>query len=111
MKKFATMFCAVVMAALTALPAAAQNAVWTLDARIVEVQRAIDKGVADGALDRAQHDRIQFELTDIRRRRDDYSHTHAGHVTPDATQKFEAALDTVVNQIHWIRASEWRRPW
>jgi hypothetical protein len=111
MKTFAIALCAAAMAATAALPAIAQPGVWSIEARLNAVQQGIDKGVGDGALDRAQHDKVQFELNTIRKRTDDYRRTHGGQLSPDAEQKIEVDLDAIINQIHWTRANEWRRPW
>ena len=110
MKKLAIVLCVAAMAATAALPALAQPGNWNLRARVDATQAAIDRAVADGALNRPEHDRVQNELNRIRQRANEFRQIH-GELTPMVRQQSEQELDTVVAQIHWIRASEWRRPW
>jgi hypothetical protein len=109
MKRFAVALCGALLIGLAGQPAVAQPGGWGLDARIVEVQRAIDRGVADGALDRPQYEHVEGILQDIRHKRDEILRAR-GALEPAQTQSFEVQLDTLVNEIRWAR-NEWRRPW
>jgi hypothetical protein len=111
MKNFALTLCAAALAVSAATSAMAQPGAWSLDARINAVQGGIDKAVADGALDRAQHDKVQFEMADIRKKKAIYAQTHGGQISPDAERNLEVDLDNVINSIQWHRQGEWRRPW
>jgi len=117
MKKLAIVLCAAAMAATAVAPAIAQpgpgaeQGEWGLAARINAVQGAIDRAVNDGALDRPEYGRVQRELDRIRQRANAFRQTHGGQLSPMVRREAESDLDAVVNQIHWMRAGAWRRPW
>ncbi len=85
-------------------------AVWTLDARIAEVERSLDKGAADGALDRREYDNAKRVVRDIKVHEREYMDSHGGQLDPSVRLRFEEDLDTIIGQTHWKR-QEWRRPW
>src|SRR5690348_18373275 len=108
---------AVVAGAIAATPAAAQwtpqpgpwnpNAFWrgapaNPYERIQFLQNRVNRGVADGSLDRRQAWRVNRELNGVREwiRR---MHWNGGRLTPDQRARVQARLDDISRQIRWMR--------
>ena len=108
MKKFVAVVCGTLLMGSAALPAAAQPGSWTLEARIQEVQRAIDNGVASGALDRNEYNRTETRLHQIEGKRNEL--IRIGNLGPPQRATLEGEVDSLASQIHWMRGG-WRRPW
>jgi hypothetical protein len=110
-------------AALTitsAIPATAQpgpgwnNNGWNRDAfwrdapatayeRIGFLQRRIDRGVADGSLDRREARRSQVELNDIRRQADQFRYRDRGGLSPGHSDLILSRLDNLSQRLRWQR--------
>lgn len=108
---------AVVAGAIAATPAAAQwapqpgpwnpNAFWrgapaNPYERIQFLQNRVNRGVADGSLDRREAWRVNRELNGVRgwiRR----MHWNGGRLTPDQRARVQARLDDISRQIRWMR--------
>ena len=112
------------LAALTmvgTLPAAAQpwngpngwdrNAFWR-DAptdpyqRIDFLQRRIDRGIADGSLDRREARRSRYELSRIRRTADQMRYRHHGRLTQSDYDYIQSQLDQLSQRIRWQRHND-----
>lgn len=108
---------AIVATMLAASPAAAQWAPhpgpWNPSAfwqgapsnpyeRIQFLQDRVNRGVADGSLDRREAWRINRELNGVRQwvRR---MHWNTGGLTPDQRAHVQARLDDISRQIRWMR--------
>ena len=108
---------AVVASAIAATPAAAQwapqpgpwnpNACWrgapaNPYERIQFLQNRVNRGVADGSLDRREAWRVNRELNGVREwiRR---MHWNGGRLTPDQRARVQARLDDISRQIRWMR--------
>ena len=70
--------------------------------RIQFLQDRINRGVADGSLDRGQAWRANRELNNVRQwiRR---MHWQGERLTPDQRQRVQARLDDISRQIRWMR--------
>lgn len=71
-------------------------------ARIDFMQKRIDRGVANGSLDRREAYRANHELNGVRdwlRRK----HWQEGQLTPDQRARVQARLDQISRDIHWMR--------
>ena len=70
--------------------------------RIQFLQERINRGVADGSLDRRQAFRAQSELNNVRQwiRR---MHWRGNQLTPDQRERVQARLDEISRQIRWMR--------
>ena len=75
--------------------------------RIQFLQERVDRGVADGSLNRREADRVRRELDGVRNwvRR---MHWHDdGRLTIDQRGRVQARLDQISQQIHWLRHNGW----
>lgn len=70
--------------------------------RIQFLQDRVNRGVADGSLDRREASRINRELNGVREwiRR---MHWQTGRLTPDQSARVQARLDDISRQIRWLR--------
>jgi hypothetical protein len=108
---------AIVAGAIVATPAAAQwapqrgpwnpNAFWqgapaNPYERIQFLQNRVNRGVADGSLDRREGWRVNRELNGVRQwiQR---MHWQGGRLTPDQRGRVQARLDDISRQIRWMR--------
>jgi hypothetical protein len=116
------------MAALAALtmigtmPAAAQpapqswngasgwdrNAFWRgapddIYARMDFLRRRIDRGIAEGSIDRREARKSLYELDRLRRGANNMRYRHRGRLTPDDINFIQGRLDQLSQQIRWQR--------
>jgi len=70
--------------------------------RIQFLQDRVNRGVADGSLDRRQAFRVQAELNNVRQwiRR---MHWQGDRLTPDQRVRVQTRLDDISRQIRWMR--------
>jgi len=70
--------------------------------RIQFLQDRVNRGVADGSLDRREAWRVNRELSGVRQwiRR---MHWQSGRLTPDQRARVQARLDDISRQIRWLR--------
>jgi hypothetical protein len=88
-----------------------QGGGWDVDRRIDWLQQRIDRGAADGSLDRHEARRAQFQLRLIVRDEHSIMYKHGGQLTDRDRAIMEARLDKLNDQIRWLRANDERRPW
>jgi hypothetical protein len=84
---------------------------WDLNRRLDWMQQRIDRGSADGSLDRHEARRVQRELVDIRRQEDALRDRHGGHLSEGDRVMLQDRLDHLGDQIRWARNNDERRPW
>jgi len=82
-----------------------------IDQRIDWMQRRIDHGQMDGALDPREAKRCQDELNSIRSEEKRDRFRHWGKLRDGDRQHIEARLDQLAATIHWMRDDGQRRPW
>ncbi len=92
-------------------PGYAPHGEWDLGRRIQWTQDHIDHGLAGGALDRREYDRVQGELNGIRREFDDVRAHEMGHVDGRHRADLARKLDRVNDQIHVMHDWNEHRPW
>jgi hypothetical protein len=70
--------------------------------RIQFLQDRVNRGVADGSLDRREAWRVNRELNNIRQwvRR---MHWRGDRLTPDQRERVQARLDQISREIRWMR--------
>jgi hypothetical protein len=70
--------------------------------RIQFLQDRVNRGVADGSLDRREAWRVDRELNGVRQwiRR---MHWQTGRLTPEQRARVQARLDQISRQIRWLR--------
>ena len=71
--------------------------------RIDFLQRRIDRGVADGSLDRREARRSQMELNQIRRMAGQYRYTDRRGLTPQHAEMIQTRLDDLSQRLRWQR--------
>lgn len=84
---------------------------WTLRQREDWLGTRLDQSVADGSLDQHEYDRVHDELSQIRSDEGQLRDQHDGDLTPNETNTLEARLDSVADQIHWLRDDSFKLPW
>jgi len=84
---------------------------WDLDRRIDWMQQRIDRGRADGSLDRREADRVQHELDRIRHDDHEWRERNGGWLNDGQRQALQDRLDRLNDQMHWMRDNGERRPW
>jgi len=84
---------------------------WELDRRIDWLQQRIDRGRADGSLDRREAHRVEGELVHIRGQEDMLRDRGGGRLSERDRSMLEARLDRLSDQIRWLRHNDERRPW
>lgn len=111
---------AAALSMLSAIPVTAQPAPgyygggWNRDAfwrdapvstydRIAFLQRRIDRGMADGSLNRWEARRSQSELNDIRRQADQFRYRDRGGLSPSHADFIQSRLDGLSQRIRWER--------
>ena len=75
--------------------------------RIQFLQDRVNRGVADGSLDRREAGRVNGELNGVRNW---IRHMHwqdAGRLTPDQRAQVQGRLDGISRQIRWMRHNGW----
>lgn len=71
--------------------------------RIAFLQRRIDRGVAEGSLDRREARRSGYQLDRIRRTADQMRRRHHGRLSPSDYQYVQGQLDQLSQRIRWSR--------
>lgn len=94
-----------------AAPAIAQPMGWDIDRREQWLADRIDRGVADGSLDRREAHRVHQELRSIRRQEDRMRMHHDGRLDGEDRAVLEGRLDDLSHRIRWLRHNEERAPW
>lgn len=84
---------------------------WDLDRRMGWMQERIDRGRADGSLDRREAYRVQRELGRIRADEGDMRMRHGGHLWDRDRMYLQQRLDRLNDHIRWMRHNDERRPW
>jgi len=110
MKKLTIAFCGALLVSSAAAAALAQGTVWSLDARITETIRALDKGVADGAITRPEYYNSTHGVHEVQAHEREWLKAHGGHLDPATEHQFDGDLDNIINGVHWVRP-EWHHPW
>ena len=75
--------------------------------RIQFLQDRIDRGIADGSLDRREGFRANRELANIRRWIRQMHYDDAGRLGPQQRADVQARLDGLSRQIRWMRHDGW----
>lgn len=75
--------------------------------RIQFLQDRINRGVADGSLDRREAYRASRELDGVRQWMRRMHWENGGQLRPDQRIRVQARLDTVSRQIRWMRHNDW----
>jgi hypothetical protein len=84
---------------------------WTLKQREDWLYDRLDTAHDDGSVGSDEFERVHHEIGAIRRDEDKLRSSHDGQLTDNETAALEARLDSVADQIHWLRESDFRRPW
>lgn len=74
--------------------------------RIAFLQSRIDRGAADGSLDRREAKRASRELDSIRRQ-DARMHYRDGRLDPGERAVLQSRLDDLSRRIRWMRHNGW----
>ena len=82
-----------------------------IDQRIDWMQRRIEHGRMDGALDPREAKRCQDELNSIRSEEKRDLFRHWGKLRGGDRDHLQARLDQLGATIHWMRDDGQRRPW
>ena len=75
--------------------------------RIQFLQQRIDRGVADGSLDRREAARASRELDGVRQWIRRMHWRNGGQLSPSQRAQVQARLDTISRQIRWMRHNGW----
>jgi len=75
--------------------------------RIQFLQDRINRGIADGSLDRREAWRANRELNGVRQWIHRMHWEDAGRLTPDQRARVQARLDQISSQIRWMRHNGW----
>jgi hypothetical protein len=75
--------------------------------RIQFLQERINRGVADGSLDRREAMRATRELNGVRQWMRRMHWENGGRLTPDQRARVQARLDALSRQIRWMRHNGW----
>jgi hypothetical protein len=84
---------------------------WELDRRLDWLQQRIDRGRANGSLDRREARRVQGEIIRIRHDEHRMRATNGGRLSPRDRVVLENRLDRLNDHIRWLRHNSERRPW
>ena len=99
------------LALAVAAPAFAQPAGWDIDRREHWMAERIERGVADGSLDRREARRVHRELDSIRDQQDRMRMHHGGRLSGEDRAVLEHRLDDLGARIHWLRQNGEVAPW
>ncbi|QUD89215.1 hypothetical protein [Phenylobacterium montanum] len=91
--------------------AAERHEGWEIDRRIDWTQDRIDRGRADGSLDRHEFRRVQGQLNRIRHDFERARYRSGGRLDGRARASLAGRLDRLNDEIHWLRHNDERRPW
>jgi hypothetical protein len=75
--------------------------------RIQFLQDRVNRGMADGSLDRREAGRVNHELNGVRQWIHHMHWEDAGRLTPGQRDQVQSRLDGVSRQIHWMRHKDW----
>ena len=75
--------------------------------RIQFLQDRVNRGVANGSLDRREAMRVNRELNGVRNWIQRMHWRDAGRLTPDQRGRVQARLDSISRQIHWMKRNGW----
>lgn len=75
--------------------------------RIHFLQDRVNRGVADGSLDRHEAWRVNRELNGVRQWIHRMHWEDAGRLTPDQRARVQGRLDQISQQIRWLRHNGW----
>ena len=75
--------------------------------RIQFLQDRVDRGIADGSIDRREAARVDRELNGVRGWMHHLHWEDAGRLTPDQRAQVQGRLDGISRQIHWMRRTGW----
>lgn len=84
---------------------------WEIDRRIDWTQDRINRGRADGSLDRHEFRRVQGQLNGIRHDFERARYRSGGHLDDRAREFLGGRLDRLNDEIHWLKHNDERRPW
>lgn len=85
---------------------------WTLKDRESWLQSRLDKARDDDSISADEYSRVHAEIDHIKSDEDAMRDQHDGNqLTDNETSSLEARLDSVSDQIHWLRDDDFRRPW
>ena len=84
---------------------------WEIEKRIHWVQERINRGRADGALDRHEFRRVQGELNHLTYDVNATRRSNGGHIPGPMMGEFQNRLDRLNDQMRWLRHNDVRRPW
>ena len=84
---------------------------WDIDRRIDWTQERINRGRADGSLDRHEFRRAQSQLNRIRQDERRARWHEGGRLDDQARDMLLARLDHLHEEIHWMRDNGEHRPW
>ena len=91
---------------------AADHGDWTLEERENWLHDRLAKARDDGSLDRTEYERVRYDLDGIQHDEDRMRGNHdGGQLTDNETATLESRLDSIADQIHWLRENSFRRPW
>ena len=99
------------LAFAVAAPALAQPEGWDIDRREHWMAERIERGVADGSLDRREARRVHRELDSIRDQEDRMRVRHGGRLDDRDRMVLEYRLDELGARIRWLRHNEEAAPW
>lgn len=75
--------------------------------RIQFLQNRVDRGVADGSLDRREAGRVNRELNGVRQWIRRMHWEDAGRLTPRQRDQVQGRLDGISRQIRWMKHNGW----
>ena len=75
--------------------------------RIQFLQDRVNRGMADGSLDRREAGRVNGELNGVRTWIRRMHWQDDGRLTPDQRAQVQGRLDGIIRQIHWMRQNGW----
>ena len=75
--------------------------------RIQFLQDRVNRGVADGSINRREAARVSGELNGVRGWMHHLHWEDAGHLTPDQRAQVQGRLDGISRQIRWMRHNGW----
>jgi hypothetical protein len=79
--------------------------------RISFLQQRIDRGVADGSLNRREVRQSQTELNEIRRMADQYRYRNRGRLSASNADLIQARLDNLSQRLRWQRRNGGAYAW
>lgn len=84
---------------------------WDIDRRIDWTQDRINRGRADGSLDRREFRRVQSQLNRIRHEFQRARYRDGGRLNDRARDVLGDRLNRLNDEIHWLRDNGEHRPW